>query len=70
MPAPTACMEKVGAAAVRAVSLSAVCDEYMLFSLAKWLGIHLNRVHGPSSDQSALLEALFSRFRLQWLCGK
>ena len=43
---------------------SSVCDEYMLFSLAKWLGIHLTRGHGPSSDQSALLEALISRFRL------
>ena len=39
---------------------SSVCDEYMLFSLAKWLGIHLTRGHGPSSDQSALLEALIS----------
>ena len=47
---------------------SSVCDEYMLFLLAKWLGIHLTRVHGPSSDQSALLEASISRFRLQWLC--
>ena len=47
---------------------SSVCDEYTLFVLAKWLGIHLTRVHGPSSDQSALLEALISRFRLQWLC--
>ena len=40
-----------------------VCDEYTFFVLAKWLGIHLTRVHGPSSDQSALLEALISRFR-------
>ena len=47
---------------------SSVCDEYMLFLLAKWLGIHLTRVHGPTSDQSALLEASISRFRLQWLC--
>ena len=38
---------------------SSVCDEYMLFSLAKWLGIHLTRGHGPSSDQSALLGALY-----------
>ena len=30
---------------------SSVCDEYMLSLLAKWLGIHLTRVHGPSSDQ-------------------
>ena len=36
---------------------SSVCDEYMLFSLAKWLGIHLTRGHGPSSDQSALIGA-------------
>ena len=42
---------------------SSVCDEYTFFVLAKWLGIHLTRVHGPSSDQSALLEALISRFR-------
>ena len=42
---------------------SSVCDEYTLLLLAKWLGIHLTRVHGPSSDQSALLEALISRFR-------
>ena len=38
---------------------SSVCDEYMLLLLAKWLGIHLTRGHGPSSDQSALLGALY-----------
>ena len=38
---------------------SSVCDEYTLFVLAKWLGIHLTRGHGPSSDQSALLGALY-----------
>ena len=36
---------------------SSVCDEYTLFVLAKWLGIHLTRGHGPSSDQSALIGA-------------
>ena len=46
---------------------SSVCDEYTLFVLAEWLGIHLTRVDGPSSDQSALLEASFTRFRFQWL---
>ena len=50
------CLKKVGAT-------RSVCDEYTFFVLAKWLGIHLTRVHGPSSDQSALLEALISRFR-------
>ena len=30
----------------------------MLFLLAKWLGIHRTRVYGPTSNQSALLEAL------------
>ena len=34
-----------------------ISHHYMLFSLAKWLGIHLTRVHGPSSDQSALIGA-------------
>ena len=42
---------------------SSVCNEYTFFVLAKWLGIHLTRVHGPSSDQLVLLEALISRFR-------
>ena len=29
---------------------SSVCDEYTLFVLSKWLGIHLTRAgHGPSS---------------------
>ena len=45
---------------------SSVCDEYALLVLAKWLGFHLTTVEGM--DQSALLEALISRFRLQWLC--
>ena len=44
-----------------------VCDEYTLFVLAEWLGIYLTIVDGPSSDQSAVLEASFKRFRLQGL---
>ena len=31
-----------------------MCDECMLSLSAKWLGIHLTRVHGPSSDQVGL----------------
>ena len=38
---------------------SSVCDEYTLFVLAKWLGIHLTRVYGPSSDQSAIHMYIF-----------
>ena len=43
---------------------SSVCDEYTFFVLAKWLGIHLTRVHGPSSDQSALLHTRSLNFAI------
>ena len=46
-----------------------MCDEYTLFVLAEWLGIYLTIVEGPSSDQSAVLEASFKRFRLQGLAA-
>ena len=39
---------------VGAIAVSSVCDEYVLFLFAEWLGIHLTRGPGPSSDQSAL----------------